>query len=99
MQVGRSGICQDGMKIHSSYLHISCLNMKTYSIRVIGKKLKIYSTGTQESKTFTVFCSLYNFQSPIKHSSIILERILESCKEQFMSTMSEIHRCHLFFLS
>lgn len=87
MQVGRSGICQDGMKIHSSYLHISFLKMKTHSIRVIGKKQKIYSTCIQESKTFTVLCSLYNFESPGKNSFMIL------------STMSEIHRCHLFFLS
>ena len=39
MQVGRSGICQDGMKILSSYSHISFLKVKTHSIGMTGKNI------------------------------------------------------------
>lgn len=58
MQVGRCGIYQDVMKIHSLSSHIAFLKTKTYSINGTGEKCKMYSICPQESKMFVLYALL-----------------------------------------
>ena len=64
MQVRRSGICQDVMKIHSSYLNIAFLKVKTHSINAIEKIRKCIVLALKKVKylQFTQFLKSYKEQ-------------------------------------